>query len=161
MANRMLWRYGETNPIMAAVDSAQVIEIGDILYLNTDDARPVSQYTYGDSLGATQEAIIDTGFLGVAMQQSRNGDTDEIRVATNGVFEFDCASATFEVGDLVGVDDNSDGDTMMDQQVIAVNHPALAIGRVAKRVTSAATKVLVRIKSSVMEGGVQAGISSG
>jgi len=159
MADRMLWRYGETNPVMAAVDSAQVIEIGDLLWLNTDDARPASQFSYGASLTATQESFVDV-FLGVAMQRSRSGDTAEIRCATSGVFEFDCASATFEIGDLVGVDDNAGGDTLLDQQVIAVPHVAKAVGKVQKRVTTAGTKVLARITSAIMAGGVDAGESS-
>ncbi len=43
------------------------------------------------------------------MQQSRAGDTQDIRVATTGVFEFACAAATFEVGARIGVDDNAGG----------------------------------------------------
>ena len=38
------------------------------------------------------------------MQRSRSGETAPIRVATTGVFEFDCASGTFELGDMVGAD---------------------------------------------------------
>ena len=42
MANTMRWRYGDTNPVMLPVDSATVIEIGDLVYLDTDDAKPAS-----------------------------------------------------------------------------------------------------------------------
>ena len=45
-------------------------------------------------------------FAGVAMQASRSGDTQPIRVATTGVFEFDCVSTTLEVGDMMGPDEN-------------------------------------------------------
>ena len=48
-------------------------------------------------------------FAGVAMQASRNGDTQPIRVATTGVFEFDCLRTTLEVGDLIGSDENAGG----------------------------------------------------
>ncbi len=42
MADSLRWRYGETNPIVLPVDSATVIEIGDLVYLETDDVRPAS-----------------------------------------------------------------------------------------------------------------------
>src|SRR5688500_5688682 len=101
MSDLMRWRYGETNPVVLAVDTATVIEIGDLIYLETDDARPASQQS--DQL--TEEAnqsLLATKFAGVAMQRSRNGDTTPIRVATSGVFEMVCPSTTFEVGALVG-----------------------------------------------------------
>ncbi|MCA9247348.1 MAG: hypothetical protein KDA42_09545 [Planctomycetales bacterium] len=138
------------------VDSATVIEIGDLVYLDTDDVKPISGVTYGANLTAAQEAAHD-GFLGVAMQASAAGDTNEIRVATSGVFEFDQATATVELGSRVGCDDNAAGDTLLTQQVIAVDgaSPQLAIGRCARR-TSSATKILVSIKSTVMNDGPQA-----
>jgi hypothetical protein len=42
MSDKMRWRYGDTNPVVAAVDSSTVIEIGDLLYQDTDDAKPAS-----------------------------------------------------------------------------------------------------------------------
>ncbi len=42
MADSLRWRYGETNPIVLPVDSATVIEIGDLVYLDTDDVQPAS-----------------------------------------------------------------------------------------------------------------------
>jgi hypothetical protein len=156
MANTMRWRYGETNPVVLPVDSAKVIEIGDLVYLDTT-AKPASALTYGASLAATQEAFHDK-FAGVAMQQSRNGDTQEIRVATTGVFEYACASATFEVGARVGVDDNAGATALLNQQVIAVNaaNPELSIGYCAKRLPSAGTSVLVDVVSTVSHAGPQA-----
>jgi hypothetical protein len=88
------------------------------------------------------------------MQRSRNGDTDPIRVATTGVFEFDCPSGTFELGDLVGADENTVGDGLLNQQVASVSQSQYAVARVAKRVPAAATSVLVDVRSTVMTGGV-------
>jgi len=85
MSNTMRWRYGETNPVVLPVLSATVIEIGDLVYLDTGTTKPAGALTYGASLAATQEAFHDK-FAGVAMQQSRAGDTQDIRVATTGVF---------------------------------------------------------------------------
>lgn len=145
MADRMLYRYGETNPVMFAVDSAQVIEIGDLVWLNTDDIRAASALTYTTPVN-TRESFVDN-FMGVAMQRSKSGETAEIRVATSGVFEFDCASATFEANDKVTIDDNAGGTALEDQKVIASGTDYDPIGKVAKRVASAATKVLVDIRT--------------
>ena len=77
------------------------------------------------------------------------------------MFEFDCAADTFELGDLIGVDDNAAADALMDQQVIKVTDPARAIGRAAKRYGSNTTSVLVDVRSGVMYGGVQGSTASG
>lgn len=154
----MRWRYGDTNPLLAAVDTGTVIAIGDLLYLDTDDAKPAGDQSDGGTEAANQETFANK-FLGVAMQRSKSGETDDIRVATSGVFEFPCPSSTFEVGDLIGPSENSDGDALLDQQVerLAVHDAGAdlakrAIGRCAKRASSAVTTVLVEIKSAVMYG---------
>ena len=162
MADRQLQRWGEPESVTVRVDSAIVIEIGDLVWLNTDDGRPAGQDTNSDgtgdlwstSLAVTQEAFHDS-FLGVAQQRSRNGDTDDIRLATRGVHEFDCASATFEVGDLVGPAKTS-GDNIENQKVVAVATENLAIGYVVKPYASATTKVMVRVFGTKAGGGIQA-----
>jgi hypothetical protein len=155
MANTMRWRYGDTCPVMLPVDSATVIEIGDLVYLDTDDAKPASAQADQGSESANQELFHDK-FAGVAMQASASGDTQPVRVATAGVFEFDCASATFEVGDLVGADENVGGTALEDQKVAGVATANLAVGRCAKRVNPAGTRVLVDVVSTVLRGGPQA-----
>lgn len=154
MTDRMRWRYGETNPVVAAVDSATEIEIGDLVYLDTDDAKPASAHPDQGTEAANQGALA-AKFLGVAMQRSRPGDTEPIRVATTGVFEFDCPSSTFELGDLIGGDENAAGDALLDQQVSKVTQAQYAIGRAARRAPTPATTVLVDIRSTIMTGGVQ------
>jgi hypothetical protein len=155
MSDTLRWRYGETNPVMLPVDSATVIEIGDLVYLDTDDAKPAAAQADQLSEAANQEAFHDR-FAGVAMQKSRAGDTDPIRVATTGVFEFACASGTFEVGQLFGAEEQSSGTALENQKVDDVTAANLAIGRCAKRVNPADTRVLVDIVSSVLKGGPQA-----
>ena len=165
MSDNMRWRYGETSPMMCLVDTAQAIEIGDLIWLNTDDARPASALSYAGGLATSQERLIDD-FLGVAMQRSRNGDTAAIRVATAGVFEFVTASDTYELGDLVGAAANAGADALEDQKVASIEdgHKSVlvsrAVGRCAKTVATAATSVLVDIKSTVMTGGYQLGTAS-
>lgn len=154
MANTMRWRYGDTNPVMIAVDSATVIEIGDLLLQDTDDAKPASAQTDQGTETANQQLFHDL-FAGVAMQASRSGDTQPIRVATTGVFEFDCLSTTLEVGDLIAPDENGAGTALLNQTVAKVTTANAAIGRCAKRLNPAGTRVLVDVVSSVVKGGTQ------
>jgi hypothetical protein len=154
VANTMRWRYGDTSPVMLPVDATTVIEIGDLVYLETDDARPSSAAADAGTEAANQEAFHDK-FAGIAMQASRNGDTQPIRVATAGVFEFDCLSGTYEVGKLIGADENAGGTALEKQLVTPVATANLAIGRCAKRVSPAATRVLVDIVSTMQRGGPQ------
>lgn len=153
MSDKMRWRYGDTNPVVAAVDSNTEIEIGDLVMQDTDDAKPASGVTDQGTEAANQAAFAAT-FLGVAMQRSRSGETAPIRVATTGVFEFECPSGTFELGDMVGADEDAAGNALLDQQVAKVTLSAGAIGRVAKRLAAAGTSVLIDIRSTVMTGGV-------
>jgi hypothetical protein len=140
---------------MLPVDSATVIEIGDMLYLDVDDAKPASVQTDQGSKLANQQLLHDI-FAGVAMQASRSGDTQPIRVATTGVFEFDCVSTTLEVGDMLGPDENGAGTALLNQTVVNVANANSAVGRCAKRLNPAGTRVLVDVISSTLKGGTQA-----
>jgi hypothetical protein len=151
----MRWRYGDTNPVMAAVGSGTVIEIGDLVYQTSGAVKPASDLADAGTEAANQEAFHDE-FLGVAMQASPAGSTEPIRVATSGVFELDCASMTVEVGDLLGVDEDGAGVALEDQVAAKVATPNLAVGRCAKRLNPAGTRVLVEIVSTLLRGGPQA-----
>lgn len=150
MGNKMRWRYGDTKPVVAAVDSATVIEIGDLLYLDTDDAKPASMQADQGS-EQTNQQLFTTKFLGVAQQASRAGDTKPIRVATAGVFEFDCIASAWELGDVVGVDGDVAGTKLLNQQVDGVGSVTYGIGKVCRRSDAEVTTVLVAIESTVME----------
>jgi hypothetical protein len=155
MANKMRWRYGDVHPVMVGVASDTVIEIGDLVLQEASLARPASELEDLGSEAANQEAFHDD-FLGVAMQHSPAGSAEPIRVATTGVFEFDCGSATFVIGDLLGVDEASSGTELEDQVVAKVTTPNLAIGVCVKTINPAASRVLVEIHSTIVRGGVQA-----
>ncbi|MFA5758680.1 MAG: hypothetical protein WC942_04885 [Clostridia bacterium] len=139
MTDRMRWRYDDTKIVKAHVDSETVIEIGDLVFQEGGMTRPASYCV--DMFSFTKN------FLGVSMQRSRFGTEDTIRVATAGVFEFDCPKGTFEIGDLVGVHLNNG---WQNQMVAKVFDPKPAIGRVASRVTKASASVLVAIQSAIM-----------
>lgn len=150
MANTFRYRTGDVKSVRTkAVGSAVVIEIGDLVGTTSDG----TVYPASDSNWNGTEETFHDGFLGVALEQSRSGDTDPISVATSGVFEFDTASASYELGDLIGPYDG--GAALSDQQVASVATANLAVGRAAKR-TSSETTVLVDIQSVRMTGGPQA-----
>ena len=154
MSNTMRWRYGDTNPVMLPVAESTVIEIGDLVYQSSGSALPASDLADVGTEAGNQEAFHDA-FVGVAMQASPAGSADPIRVATSGVFEFDCLSTTAEVGDLLGVDEDGTGTSLTRQSLVKVATANLAVGRCAKRANPAATRLLVEIVSTVLRGGPQ------
>ena len=160
MANNMRWRYGDTNPVVMSVQSGDAIEIGDILYGQSGDARPASTaQDMGDE--TTNQELLHTTFLGIAMQSSPVGDTSPIRVATTGVFEFNCPTTTYDVGDLMGGSENSAGNALENQKVKNVLAIALAIGRCVKKESSSSGSVHVDIVSTLTRGGPQGIDTSG
>ena len=160
MSDKMRWRYGDTNPVVAAVDAEAEIAIGDLVWLDDGEAKPASAQADQGNKPANQAAFA-ADFLGVAMQRSQSGDAAPIRVATTGVFEFDCPSDTYELGDLMGPDENDEGDALLDQHLVKVAAGQLAIGRVARREPADSTRVLVDVRSTVMTGGIAGSSTSG
>jgi hypothetical protein len=159
MADKFRYKYGDTKPVVAAVDSATVIEIGDLLWQDTDDAKPASDQADQGSEEANQDEFHDN-FLGVAAQRSRAGDTDNIRVDTAGVFDYVCRSSTYELGDLIGASEAASGIVLEDQQVESTAQAGRSIGRVRRREAAAVTTVRIEIVSTIIHGGVQAGLPS-
>ena len=153
MSDRMRWRYGDTNPVVAAVDPGTVIEIGDLVYQAVDNARPAAAQS-DQGTPADNQTLFAANFLGVAMQRSRAGQAEPIRVATTGVFEFDSSAGAFELGALIGASENIAGNALLNQQVEGVATAARAIGRAARRAPTPTAVVLVDIRSTVMTGGV-------
>jgi hypothetical protein len=151
------YKMAETNPRLSpAVATASVIAVGDLIWRDTaasDTPKAAADKAWDTSLAVTQEAFHDV-FLGVALQRSRSGDITPIRYATSGIFEFDCASASFKEGDLVGPAKQT-GNAIESQKVVAVATPNLAIGRVAVSGTSL-TKVKVAIDAVLATGGPRA-----
>lgn len=156
MADVMRWRHGDTNPVVVPVASATVIEIGDLVYLSSGNALPATSLADAGTKAQNQEAFHDA-FIGVSTSRSRAGDDSPITVATTGVFEFDCASASLALGTLVGPIGTGAGDAVgvANQSVESVATANLAVGRVNKATTSA-TKVLVEIVSTTVRGGPMA-----
>lgn len=131
-------RYDAKFGCYADVDSATVIAINDLLYLDTDDVKPASDQA---DQGTPQEnrQLFKDNFIGVAAQRSQATETDQIRILKEGVADADCASTSWEVGDLVGVAEQPSGTALENQAVVKVTNVADAIGICVKKAASSTT----------------------
>ncbi|HOM16929.1 MAG TPA: hypothetical protein PLQ00_06340, partial [Thermoguttaceae bacterium] len=59
MADVMRWRYGETNPVVAAVAAETEVEIGDLIWQDGGQAKPASLLPNQGSESANQEQFAD------------------------------------------------------------------------------------------------------
>ena len=116
-------------------------------------AKPAPLRTDLGALALNQRDF-QTVFLGVANDQrlatepSTTPQSDRT-VTTDGIFDCDCPSQTWDVDDLVGID-RSATPANYAQQVNKVTNPCLAIGKVVARATVATTKVRCRLTSSLI-----------
>lgn len=132
------------------VDTAEVIEVGDMVFQSVNDIRAADQFTFvAGSLPRTQ-ANFRRDFMGIALEGSTATESRAISVAQKGVFAMDCASAAFEIGDRVGPDDNAGATALLNQQVIAIGENGHgSIGKVHERAGAAGTTVLIEIDTYV------------
>lgn len=145
----------ERRTLRVPFPASTAIAVGDLLWWDNSAkfGKRASARTDTGSVGGNQ-ADFKPLFFGVAGDQRLStetsvtvvatkptGDSDRL-VITEGIFDCDCASATFEFGDLIGV--ARDGTPLnYNQQVIGVaaTAPNLAIGFCVKREPAAVTKV--------------------
>lgn len=155
-ANPGVDRYagGDPAPVMVPVDTASVIAVGDFVALVTGEAAAAGDSADAGNLAANQEAYHDIA-IGIAMDASAAGETAAIRVATGGEWAYPCASATFALGDLIGLAEDGAGTALENQKVIGVSTPNLAVGRCTLAAASV-TSVQFRLVSTVVAGGPQA-----
>jgi len=99
----MRYLYGENEPILIPVASAQVVEIGDSIAIVSNLAVPVSIVADAGDAAANREAGA-VAFAGIADNASPAGDTKPVRVGTAGVYLLtQKAAAAIHVGDQVGI----------------------------------------------------------
>jgi hypothetical protein len=154
MSDKMRWRYGDTNPVVALPLADDRIEIGDLLYQVSERCRPAAALDKGERSALDLPRIFASCFLGVAMQRSPKREAEPVRVATTGVFEFDNLSlGDWDLGDLVGPAVGLDLH-LLSQTVMRREHNEEAIARVAKRADRVASTLLVDVVSTVMCGGI-------
>lgn len=151
MANAHNYRHGPQLFVRPAVDSSTVIELSDLLYLDTDDVKPASSITWASD-AAAQAAFADV-FLGVACDASASGETDPINVdiSTTSVYEFTCVATTWEVGNTFAVDGDGAA-ALIDQTLEKVSTVTRCVARAVNRATASTTKVLVTFASAYATG---------
>lgn len=131
---------------VTGVVPTSTINSGDFVANVTNKAVPAGAFTWTTDLATTQTNFA-AAFLGASESRSIAADTDTraLRVAVNmdGTYEVDCASATFTVGQYVGLA-KAAGNNLLPSTVVGVASKALAIGVVLEAGT-ALTKVKIRL----------------
>lgn len=147
MADSFRFRFNQKKLVKVPVDSATVISKGDLVALVSDKAIPMSSFTWTTDLATTQGNAA-AAFLGVAEESTKAGETDDISVdvSSESVYEMDCTSATYQVGDPIAPAKAS-GNALLSQQVVEAVGTA-SIGRVYRRTNGTATKVHVTFASA-------------
>jgi hypothetical protein len=140
-----------------AVDDATEFDAGALLFLDTDDAKPASSQA-DQSTEAANQRLFAKKFLGAAAGGKLATETWKDKVLVDfdptAEREYSCASETHEVGDLLGVDENGDGDALEDAKLVKVTDPSLAIAVCVRKDASASTTVRCRFIRSVLMPGV-------
>lgn len=139
----------KTTKILLAANTAE-IEAGDLVYLASNSVFPASSQADGGTAAQNQLDLVAT-FLGVSQHSSASGTTDAVLVDTGLDVEygFTAASAVYRFGDLLGADENSGGDGIEDQSLIAAADFAHAIAIVTDDSASARTTVKCRLVRTV------------
>jgi hypothetical protein len=144
-----------------AVDTATEIAIGDLLWLDVDDAKPFSHADLWTGSQAGSQAKAAEKFAGIANSTHVAGDTTTrvVRVYTRGTYAYPVqTAATFEVGDLVSASKDPAANLLQAQAVdkISLNPQsleALAIGKVQRRYATSTSFVEFEIFTRLAAGG--------
>jgi hypothetical protein len=137
-----------------------VIEVGDCCYGNSGNAHSVTEITDATGTNAAARKLIVNDaaaddFIGVAMLGKLAAETPTVLIATDGVFEFFCASpGTLNVGDSVSIDASDDNTTAtgLGKTVVAAT-ATNGIGKVARKGVTGDTTILVHIRGKDMSNG--------
>jgi len=136
------------NLVFYAYDGSIAVPKGALMYHDTNDVKPAaSQADAGtEDLNARTFA---KRFAGVAIEVkvAANAADTMLSVAREVTGEFDCASATFEVGDLVAVDEAASGTALENMKLVKTTDQSIAIGEVYRREASATTRVNVILRA--------------
>jgi len=135
--------------IKLPVLAAQAIEVGDLCYYDAADDTVKRASIQADQLTlAANQALFKDNFAGVAVTGHVASDPiEDVTLATEGVFEFECAATAWDAFALVGPDEDG-GIALSNIRVIAAAAQGDAIGRVWKKYTATTTRVLVRISGN-------------
>lgn len=136
--------------------ASTMINVGDLIFLNTDTAAIASAVTWDTNLATTQGDAAPV-FVGVALDNKLASDptTRNILIATKGVFEYPCAAlgAAHQVGERVAC--AGDGTHNLRDQLLALASTNF-IGSLAEVAPNGATSMVVYLQSCVEFGAIPA-----
>lgn len=160
MADHLRFRSGPVQLIRMDVDAASQIEPGDLMYLDSSEVRPASEFAWNTDLPTTQAAFADV-FVGIAHERSRDGDTDPVSVdiSPHSVYEFDVDPSSYSLGALLGPDEAST--SLMPQQLEAVAAASRAIARCIEVSDGVVTRMRVTFASAYSTGSAHASAAIG
>lgn len=146
---------GSTGTVAVTVATSKAVAKGDLCGMFAGTLVKASDETWDTDLATTQAAFVGR-FVGAAGQAKAanaarvagNSADNQLAVHPEGVFEFDCDAATFEVGDLVGPAKQA-GNALESAKVVAVATPGRAVGRVYRRGANL-TRVQVKLLGSAL-----------
>ena len=149
---------GDTSPIYVLATASVAIHPGDIVYLASSAALPVSSASWSTDLPGTQKAVQGVN-LGVALDYHRASDgstTHQIQVATRGRYKVATVdSQARDVGTLFGPA-KAAGNALLANSVDVVATAPLALGRLTHAKLATDTTVELEIFGTLTTGGVQA-----
>lgn len=139
-----------TRTVVYQAPASLVISVGDLLYYDSGDGfvKPLSSKV-GSGVVNTDQVFVHDNFVGVAQSgrlaaQSTSGP---VTVATDCIYEADCASQTFEPGALVTAFSSgaAAAGAISDQKIDATALTTEAIGVVVQQYKSNTTLVVCRL----------------
>lgn len=166
MSNKNYYRWGDQEIILVPVDSSVVVEVGDFICLavtndvnNDSDVDSVDYgipptYLYNNGSAANDRETAADQFLGIAVSASPDGKTDDLLVATAGVWELiQQAAAAISIGDAVEM--YSDGTDVYDQRIVKGSTSQIAVC-IEHKSSSSLTAVMCKLLPSKLLGTIQA-----
>lgn len=135
----------------APFDGSIAVTIYDLMYLATDDVRPLSSYSLGASEVVDQIALarVFAGLAGDTRPAAQTEAQTDFPVLTDVVVQIDVPSATYAHGDMLAISRNGGGDAIEKIKLKKTTNPAAAIAYVLGNYPSAVTSVLCRVISRV------------
>lgn len=148
-----VWLSGDVDNRPAPVATATALEPGDLVSRNasTGIVTPASDFTWTTDLATTQAAFVLL-FFGCSQQLKTanvarvhgNSDDNIVMIEMSGVREYDCASADFTFGQLLGPAKQA-GNALENKKLVGVASKSLAT-HICVRAGTGLTRVQAKMR---------------
>jgi hypothetical protein len=136
--------------VYVSVVNATVINEGDFLYLDTDNAKPANLLTWNTDLTSTQISFVDK-FLGIAKSSHASGDGDvtnfPVDISPFSIITAECDSETHEIGDKLTLRKDT-GNNLKSNTLRKTATTACCVARCIERNTTASATVKCIVQSA-------------